>query len=665
MESIPAAQVRIRDRFWTGRQLLNAERALAHQWNQLESSGCIDNFRLTAKQKEGFRQGWFFADSDGFKWLDAACRTYASHPTSALKTRIDGFVDLIRRAQTTDGYLFTYNQIHFPDQRWLNLQIEHELYCHGHLIEAAVSHYEATGTRELLSVAEKAADLLVDRFLSARPEHTPGHEEIELALIRLHRVTGRSGYLDLAERFIERRGKVRGFARLHWKQNRSVGQRASEVQRQRAAFQREHPGYTPPRLPPGNPSRKPRGIRARFLLSTLTGRYFQQHQPVQKQTVPVGHAVRFAYLQTAIAMLCREKGAGRWLHSLEAAWDHMVQRRMYVTGGIGSLPGIEGFGRGYELDPHIAYAETCAALGSLFWNWEMSLITRDAKYADLFEWQLYNAASVGMGLDGTTYLYNNPLASRGGITRRPWYQVPCCPSNLSRTWAAVGQYVFSHEGTALWVHQYIGCQTEVDLGLPVVVEMDSELPWGGRITISVEPASPAELTLHLRLPSWSDRCRVLLNDRPLGGEPSRGARPMKDDGAPPCTASGYSPYGAAYLPVTRTWSPGDTLVLEFSMPVTVRQPHRRVRSVRGKVALTRGPVVYCLESTDNPGMDLFKVAIDVDSLEPVRQRLLGEEIVVLRGRTTDDQLLTAIPYYAWANRGESQMAVMVRSSQRS
>jgi DUF1680 family protein len=524
-----------------------------------------------------------------------------------------------------------------------------------------VSHHEATGQPDLVSIAEKAADLMVDRFLDAGPKCTPGHEEIELALIRLHRVTGRGDYLDLAERFIERRGRARGFARLIWQQNRSVGQRSNEVHRQRAAFQVEHPKYSPSRLPGGNPPRKPRGIRARFYLSTLTGKYFQQHRPVRKQTVPAGHAVRFAYLQTATAMLCRERGDASLLPALEAAWDHMVQRRMYVTGGIGSLPEIEGFGRDYELDPQFAYAETCAALGCMFWNWEMSLLTHEARYADLFEWQLYNAASVGMGSDGTTYLYSNPLASSGGITRRPWFHVPCCPSNLSRTWASLGQYIFSHQGAEIWVHQYVGCRAAADLGLPVEIEMESGLPWEGHCTIRVRPQSPLKFALYLRLPSWCDECSIEINGRPLEGLPPRDHGPVTDAPTPVDTASGYSPYRAAYLPVRRTWSPGDALALRFSTPISIRRPNRKVRSVRGKVALTRGPLVYCLESVDNPGLNLFEAVIDPASLHPVPRQLLGEETVILRGNTVIGQTVTAIPYHAWANRGKSQMTVMIRS----
>jgi DUF1680 family protein len=506
-------------------------------------------------------------------------------------------------------------------------------------------------------VAEKAADLLVREFLGAGPERTPGHEEIEIALIRLYRVTEKTQYLALAEHFVEQRGRIRPFGPLIFRENQSVGQRAKLIEERRAAYLAEHPEHGAFALPAGNEARKPPGIQLRYMLSALTGNYFQQHRPVREQTVPVGHAVRFAYLETAVAMLCRERGDESLLPALEAAWERMVNRRMYVTGGIGSLPAIEGFGRDYELDPEYAYAETCAALGCMFWNWEMALITHQAKYADLFEWQLYNAASVGMGLGGDSYLYNNPLACRGGVTRQAWYQVPCCPSNLSRTWAALGKYLYSVEAGGLWVHQYVGSETRVDLGVPVRIAAESDLPWLGRVRISLSPASPAEFTLHLRIPSWAERYNLRVNGQALEPAP----RPQSS-GEPEQPASGYAPQRAYYLPISRTWSPGDVVEIEFAMPIVARRAHPRVKGVQGRVALTRGPLVFCLESVDNPSLDLFEAKIDLASLTAGFSPALLGGIWVLSGETAQGETFAAIPYSSWANRGESQMAVWVRCS---
>jgi hypothetical protein len=378
---------------------------------------------------------------------------------------------------------------------------------------------------------------------------------------------------------------------------------------------------------------------------------------VREQVVPVGHAVRFAYLETAVAMLFREREDESLLPALEAAWERMVNRRMYVTGGIGSLPAIEGFGRDFELDPEVAYAETCAALGCMFWNWEMTLITGEAKYADLFEWQLYNAASVGMGLAGDAYLYNNPLACRGGVTRQAWYRVPCCPSNLSRTWAALGQYLYSSDTGGLWVHQYVGSEATVDPGVPVQIATESDLPWLGRVRITLSPASPAEFTLYLRIPSWAERYSLQVNGQALELAPG-----PRDSGELEQPASGYAPQRAYYLPIPRTWSPGDVVEIEFAMPIVARRAHRKVKGARGRVALTRGPLVYCLESADNPDLDLFEAEIDLASLKAEFDPSLLGGIWALSGKTAQREAVTAIPYYSWANRGESQMVVWVRSS---
>jgi DUF1680 family protein len=655
MKELDAACVAIVRGFWQPRLEMNARNAIPHQWEQLEASGSIDNFRVLAEGKQFFREGWFFSDSDAYKWLDAAARMYAIDPSDELAERMDACIELLGAAQDPDGYLYTYNQIHFPDSRWTNLQIQHELYCHGHLIEAAVSHFQATGQRSLLTIAEKAADLLVRGFMGEGPKHTPGHEEIELALIRLYRITDEARYLSLAEQFVEERGRARPFASLIFRENQDVGRRAEVVKSRRERYLAEHPEREAFRLPAGNVARKPPGIQLRFYLSALTGKYFQQHRPVRDQTVPVGHAVRFAYLETAITMLCRERDDGTLLSALEQAWERMVNRRMYVTGGIGSLPTIEGFGRDYELDPEYAYAETCAALGCMFWNGEMTLLTGQAKYADLFEWQLYNAALVGMGLDGRSYLYNNPLVCRGGISRQSWYDVPCCPSNLSRTWAALGTYLYSHKGGDLWVHQYIGSQAQVDLGVPAKVRVESGLPWAGDVAIHLSPQAPTAFTLHLRIPSWTDRFRLWVNGQILEtASPPEGTAGFEEP------ASGYAPQRAYYLPLTRTWSPGDTVEIEFQMPVMIRKAHRKVKSVRDHVALTRGPLVYCLESVDNSGLDLLQIRIDPSSVRAEFDPDLLGGIWVLQGETIERRFFTAVPYAYWANRSESQMAVWVR-----
>ena len=640
MQELTTRDVKIQDSFWSPRLAVNAQKAIFHQWEQLEASHCIDNFRIAAGEQESFRQGFFFADSDAYKWLDAASRIYMLNPEPALASLMDSFIILLERAQMDDGYLFTFNQLHFPGQHWVNLQIEHELYCHGHLIEAGVSHYQATGRRDLLDICIKAADLLVRDFLNASNDKTCGHEEIEIAMIRLYRVTGKENYLELACRFVERRGRIPFFALHILGQLRSYRKREEYVAGLRRNYLEEHPEHASFRLPVDNFAKKPKFSRARWYLNMLRGFYHQQHAPIHRQTAPVGHSVRFGYLETAIAMLLRARPDKRLLVTLEKAWERMVTRRMYVTGGVGAAPEIEGFGGDYDLDPELAYAETCAAISSLLWSWEMTLVTKKAEYGDLFEWQLYNATNVGMGQNGDTYLYNNPLVVHQGVIRQGWYSCPCCPSNLSRTFADLGKYIYSFERDHLWVHQYIGSETTVDLGTLVKVKIESGLPWNGRIRIHLQPERTRKFAIHLRKPSSEAFTQY--------EEP---------------TASGYDPRPAEYDVIEKTWDPeGETLVINYDMPIRLRRAHPKVKGHAGKVALTRGPLVYCLESVDNPEVDIFTAQLDPSSVHDELVPDLSGGIVVIHGETTNGKPMKFIPYFLWGNRGESQMTAWVNSA---
>ncbi len=647
-------QAEILPGYWHDRLTVNAEAAIFHQWDQLEASGCIENFRIASGKAEGFREGWFFADSDAFKWLDAAARIYATHPDPQLVALMDDFIDLIACTQQPDGYIYTYNQIHFPETRWANLQIEHELYCHGHLIEAGVSHYQATGSKKLLEIVRKAADRIVADFKGKGSEYTPGHQEIEIALLRLYQVTGEPDYLEMARQFIEQRGKKRMFGLSIFQQNANVGQREKNVAERRLAYMAAHPEFTPFQVPAGNEAKKPGNITLRWMLNALTGKYFQQHAPVRKQTVPVGHAVRFAYLETAIAMLARETGDTSYLHTLERCWNHMISRRMYVTGGIGSLPVLEGFGKDYELDPEFAYAETCAALASMFWNWQMVQLTGKAQYSDLFEWQLYNAAGVGMGVDGSRYFYNNPLACQGGVVRQAWYAVPCCPSNLSRTWADLGAYLYTHDEGNIWVHQYVNSQVKLEQGSGVKLKLETGLPWHGSVRIEINPPEKREFSLHMRLPSWAKDTSLRINNEPQDFT----LTDLEAKGQP---ASGYDPRISCFGKIPRIWEPGDLVEIDFNIEIQLHRAHPKVKGHKGKAAISLGPVVYCLESTDNQETDIFNIQIDPSSLAyHYDPNLLGGTNLI-SAKSLDSSSLTFIPYHLWGNRGPSQMTVWVNA----
>jgi DUF1680 family protein len=401
------------------------------------------------------------------------------------------------------------------------------------------------------------------------------------------------------------------------------------------------------KLPPSNRSKKPGNIQLRWVLNALSGKLLQQHKPVLKQTVPVGHAVRFTYLETAAAMIDRLTGQEIYRTTLKKSWCHMVDKRMYVTGGIGSLPVIEGFGRDYELDPEYAYAETCAGLGSLFWDREMARLIGEASFADLYEWQLYNAVLVGMGLEGKTYFYNNPLASRGGIERRNWYEVPCCPSNLSRTIAWLQRDVLTVREDSIDISQYFSSKhvIEVENG-EIAIEISSELPWDGKVQIKVKNQIPNPIKLRLRRPAWAKKCKLAINGETIK-QINRSSEGI------------LKPQKAEWIEVHHRWEADDQLTLDFSTPVVIYHPNENITSVRNKIAMIRGPLVYCLESIDNPNVDIFKVALDPNTLAAEFSEDLLGGIWIIKGYSLNNEPLTFIPYFLWGNRGASTMTVFI------
>ncbi|UCG00976.1 MAG: glycoside hydrolase family 127 protein [Candidatus Heimdallarchaeota archaeon] len=646
-------QVQINDSFWNSRLKMNIEDAIFHQWKQLEKYRCIDNFRiLIGDKEEGFREGWFFSDSDAYKWLDAACRIYTIFPSNKLKGLIDEFIKIIQRSED-DGYIYTFNQIHFPDKQWTNLWIEHELYCLGHLIEALLAHYEFSLELKILELAIRIADLLVQQFLEENTSSNaiPGHQEIEIALIKLFRITNRTRYLKLAEEFLQRRGK----SRLKWlsllKQDFKHNRRLGRVKRLKEKYLIQHPEDKDFRLPDNVYITFPSGFKRRVFFNYVTGKYFQIHNPLENQTIPEGHAVRFSYLMTAAAMYSYETDK-KYLPNLQTVWNHMVSKKMFVTGGIGSLPGIEGFGRDYELNPEYAYCETCGALGSIFWNWEMTLLTAEAKFADLLEWQLYNAVSVGISQDGKSYLYRNPLVSKGDVTRKEWFAIPCCPSNLSRTWASLGQYIYSYHGSKIWIHQYIGNETHFTLESmsPMRMILNSGFPWHGNVQIELDLISSEFFAIYLRIPSWVESYSLKINDEDQ--------QVSRNELNTVKTASGYSPFRSCYISLEREWNPGDRIDLHFPMKIQILQSRPEVKNDFGKSTITRGPVVYCLENIDNPNIDIFNARIFGNSLTVEPTELFGD-IYIIKGQTEDGKKVAFIPYYCWSNREHSQMTVMV------
>jgi hypothetical protein len=643
-------QSKITGGFWQALLSINSHRAIHFQWQQLEKSGCIENFRICAGKSNKPRTGLFFSDSDAYKWLDAACRILRQDPQPDLQALVDGFVKLIQAAQADDGYLYTYNQILFPGSRWKNLQIEHELYCMGHLIEAGISHRQLAGQSELFSSILKMAELICREFHNSDWTMVDGHEEIEIALLKLAEETGQEKFRSMAEKFLFRRKAGRGYGLLFIRQAINSLHRMYQVAMLRKNASAMAPANEEFVLPARNQHKTPWRTWPRLIHSLLSGKYAQRDEAFNIGEAPVGHAVRFTYLETATAMLARQKGDTTLISAMETRWHRMVSRRMYVTGGIGSLPLIEGFGRDFELDPRLAYTETCAALGSLFWNREMALLTGNTRYDDLLEWQLYNAIAVGFGRDGCSYLYNNPLISAGQVHRAAWYDVPCCPSNISRTWASLGDYLYSAENNRITIHQYVTSEVKFDMGSPVIIRVVSGLPWQGEIHVKFELNKKVDLELNLRYPSWAEDCELRMNGSDVQiGNGADGTRSFT-------AACGVEQKGRRHLEIKDTFADGDEVLIKFGMALKILHQDSRIRACRGLAALSRGPVVYCLEDCDNPGLTLPPRVIQ-DSLIVVEGNSDFEGIPVVLGKSTEGIPVRFIPYYLWGNRGKSKMSV--------
>ncbi|MBI9086639.1 MAG: glycoside hydrolase family 127 protein [Desulfobacterales bacterium] len=649
--------IRIREGFWSKRRQVNTKTALTHQWEQLESTGRLDNFRKAARQMEGHHQGFFYDDSDVHKWAEAAFISDDGSDNPVLNSMLDEYVTLITNAQEADGYLFTYNQLCFPGQRWNNLQIESELYTLGHFIEAGIAARLYSDDRKLFSAVTKCADLIADVFSEASPLRTPGHQEIEIALIRLFHVTKNTRYFKMAERFLEKRGKTPFFGYFLLRQFINHTRRSKQVAKLKG--ETESDGKLGFDMSETLSGKEPPFISLRANIQFLTGKYHQQHAPIRKMDEPVGHAVRWAYLQTAVTMLYLETGDATILASLETSWDNMVRKKMYVTGGIGSLPVVEGFGRSWELDNEFAYAETCAAIGSIFWNWQMILATGEAKYAELLEWQLYNASAVGIAQQGNAYLYRNPLMSTGGLARKPWFGTACCPGNIARLWAQIGKYIVSTEKEALTLHQYI--DSEMDLQFPgdsdiIKITMGTGLPWNGNIDISMKLRHSKTFRLRLRIPGWARTWQVKIDDQIV--ENGKKSFPSVQ------TAGGYSPYEAFYLDLERSWNEHTSIELLFEMSTVRHQPHPKVKSNTGKIAISRGPIVYCLEDIDNSAAGVPDATLSLDSsFAEHHNSNLFDGITTLDSTDSAGNRLVFIPYFCWANRALSKMQVWVNVDQ--
>lgn len=477
MRAVPMSQVEIRDQFWEPRQQTNRSITVPHLFSELERAGNIPNLRLAAERKREGYQGPVYMDSDLYKAMEAAAYVLQLYPDDPIRQKLDEVIAILERAQTPEGYLNSYFQVVAPERRWTNLRDDHELYCAGHLIEAAVAHYEATGSDRLLKVATRYADYIDSVFGDAPGKRLGycGHPEIELALFRLYRATGETRYRDLARFFLLNRGKK--------------------------IFAQEH------NIP----------------LEQYDGTIWQDNVPLTEHREIVGHAVRAAYLFAGATDLVADTGDERVLQMLLRVWENTISRRTYITGGIGNEARHEGFTRDYELPNRTAYQETCASIALIFWAHRMGLLLEEARFFDALERALYNGALAGIALDGKNFYYVNPLESDGTHHRRPWYACACCPPNIARLIASLGGYLYAQTESDLWVNLYVESRAKLSLaGREAVLQVRTNYPWDGTIEVQVVEGAPLEFGLHLRIPDWCAQPRLTLNGKPLPLEIQKG-----------------------------------------------------------------------------------------------------------------------------------------------
>jgi DUF1680 family protein len=641
-ESVPLNRVRISDSFWSERIALMVERVIPYQWKALNDeipdappSHAVVNFQIAAGQSDGVFQGMLFQDSDVAKWIEAASYSLVQQRNEELEEQIDALIDLIAMAQRDDGYLNTYFTVAKPDKRWTDFSHGHELYCAGHLIEAAVAYYEATGKSKLLDTMTRYVDY-IDSVMGPEEQKRHvycGHEEIELALIKLYRTTGNPRHLELSRYFIDERGKS-------------------------PVFLAEEPTFA-------------LGTNDRWFGLD----YHQAHAEVREQKTAEGHAVRAMYLYCAMAELAAETGDASLKETVKSLWRNVVNRRMYVTGGVGSQGHGERFTFDYDLPNDVAYAETCAAIGLVFWAQRMMRLDIDAVYADTLERALYNGVLSGISLDGEKYFYVNPLElvpdaarcrhdhSHIAPERVGWFGCACCPPNIARLICSIGQYIYSQSDEGICVHQYIGSEASLEVGgREIRVMQKTGYPWNGGVTLEIHPEMPSDFSVSLRIPGW---CRIWTIT--VNGQPDLNAARAEN----------------GYVKLRREWKQGDLIELDLDMKTERVKAHPRVRENAGKAALQRGPLVYCLEEADN-GENLSGMMLppDTDLQAEFVEGLLGG-ICVIRGEVFREQealwtdtlyrsseapaaptVLTAVPYAYWGNRGLGEMQVWIRQQPR-
>ncbi|MBN1559158.1 glycoside hydrolase family 127 protein [candidate division KSB1 bacterium] len=618
IKPVPFTSVKLTDAFWRHRLDVNRQVTIPASFKKCQETGRIANFEIAAGMREGeFQSPFPFDDSDVYKIIEGASYSLATFPDAELEAYLDDLIAKIAAAQEDDGYIMTWRTID-PNkppttwsgtaERWSDIGGGHELYNVGHMYEAAVAHYQVTGKRHFLDVAIKNADFIAETFGPGKLMSPPGHEEVEIGLVKLYRATGDNKYLQLARFFIDQRGNAQGHE--------------------------------------------------------LYGPYSQDHAPVYEQNEAVGHAVRAGYFYSGVADVAALTGERTYVDAIDRIWDNVVSKKLYITGGIGAQRHGEAFGANYELPNATSYNETCAAIANVMWNHRMFLLKGHAKYLDVMERTLYNGLISGVSLEGDTFFYPNCLAfdgkmpfNQGSTTRKEWFDCSCCPSNICRFIPSLPGYFYAQQQDTIYVNLYAANEAVFSLGSrQVKIIQETEYPWDGKITIIIDPGKAAPFTIKLRLPGWANQpvpsdlysyieageraAHLTINEDPQEIEMHNG-----------------------FIALTQTWSPGDCIQLDVPMAVRKVMSHELVTENVGRMALERGPIVYCAEAVDNLGT-ISNLALRLDSqLQSEYLDHLLHGVVVLNGRAVRldepnrEQDFRAIPYYAWNHRGVGEMAV--------
>lgn len=636
IQPVPFTRVAVSDAFWLPRIETNRTVTIPFIMKKNEETGRVDNFAIAGGLMKGRYKGERYNDTDVYKVIEGAAYSLQVHPDPELDKYLDGLVAKIAAAQEPDGYLFTarttdpvHPQPGIGPERWVEENVSHELYNAGHLYEAAVAHFQATGKRTLLDVALKNADLAASVYGPDKRHGFPGHQGIELALVKLYRVTGEEKYLNLAKYFLDQRGHDVKLTQY----------------------------------PPGN----------RFAIYN-DAEQIQAHKPIFEQTEAVGHAVRAAYMFTGMADVAALTGDAKYLEAIDKLWDNVVTKKMYLTGGIGARHDRERFGADYELPNLTAYAETCASIGMAFWNHRMFLLTGDAKYLDVMERVIYNGVISGVSLDGDAFFYANPLESdgqyrynQGRLGRAPYFGTACCPGNISRFLPSFPGYIYAVKDDTIYVNLFVGSSAKIDVrGNPIVVKQDTRYPWDGAVKILLEPEREGEFSVFVRMPGWAQ-------NKPVPGDLYRQAEigDQKID----LKVNGRLidlNREKGFARIRRTWKKGDTISVEFPMDPRRIAANKALKDAAGKIAVGRGPLVYCAEGLDNGGSALNLALPDNQALIPEWRPDLLKGVVIIKGKalavtknadgstgSPKEQAFLLIPYHAWAHRGTGEMAVWI------